>query len=303
LYLNPAFAGTAYYPRFTINFRDQWPSVPQTYLTYGIAYDQFFSGINSGIGLIAMADDEGSGIQKTISFSGIYTYSITLGDKLAMNVGAQATFIQKRLDWDKLKFYDQIDPIFGFTDAGNNPNPTSEVRPDNNKISMVDFSAGALLFSNSFYAGVAVKHLSQPTQSYFDNPDSRLPMRLSAHVGGLFEFGSRMKDKTKIVPSVMFVQQKNFQQINVGSYFDKGIFYGGFWFRHTFGNADAAIVVAGVNKNVFSIGYSYDFTLSKFAKETGGAHEISLVIILNTASGKKESRRLEQQIQCPSSIF
>ena len=32
--LNPAFAGTTYAPRITLNYRNQWPSWPNAYTTY-----------------------------------------------------------------------------------------------------------------------------------------------------------------------------------------------------------------------------------------------------------------------------
>jgi hypothetical protein len=52
---------------------------------------------------------------------------------------------------------------------------------------------------------------------------------------------------------------------------------GGLWFRHTFGNSDAIIVLAGYEMKFFKIVYSYDLTVSKLGTNTGGAHEISLI--------------------------
>ena len=34
LYLNPAFAGSDICPRASLNFRDQWPGIGKTYVTY-----------------------------------------------------------------------------------------------------------------------------------------------------------------------------------------------------------------------------------------------------------------------------
>ena len=216
-----------------------------------------------------------------------------------MNLGVQGTWIQRRLDWDKLKFFDQIDPIYGFNDAGNNPNPTFETQPDNNTISFVDFSAGALFFSSKFFGGVAVKHLSTPQQSWYDDAESTLPIRITGHAGGVIEIG-KGREKSKIAPSIMYTQQANFKQLNLGTYFDRNIFYGGFFFRHTFGNSDAVILVAGINKKVWGIGYSYDFTISPFAKETGGAHEISLQFKLGMNAVKDDKKRIKGTLKCPN---
>ena len=42
LYLNPAFAGTARCPRVNLNYRNQWPGISGTYVTYSASYDQHF---------------------------------------------------------------------------------------------------------------------------------------------------------------------------------------------------------------------------------------------------------------------
>ena len=41
LYLNPAFAGSDICPRMSLNFRDQWPGIGKTYVTYSASYDQY----------------------------------------------------------------------------------------------------------------------------------------------------------------------------------------------------------------------------------------------------------------------
>ena len=41
LYLNPALAGSARCPRVTLNYRNQWPGIPSTYVTYSASYDQY----------------------------------------------------------------------------------------------------------------------------------------------------------------------------------------------------------------------------------------------------------------------
>src|SRR6185295_17434324 len=45
LYLNPAFAGTARCPRICLNYRNQWPGISGTYVTYSASYDQHFDAI------------------------------------------------------------------------------------------------------------------------------------------------------------------------------------------------------------------------------------------------------------------
>ena len=61
LYLNPAFAGTAIGPRFCINYRNQWPGVSGTFVTYAASYDEHFDGIGGGIGGQIWKDRAGDG--------------------------------------------------------------------------------------------------------------------------------------------------------------------------------------------------------------------------------------------------
>src|SRR5687767_13626321 len=50
LQLNPALSGLTDDPRFSANYRNQFPGFNNAYRTYALSYDQFFSGFHSGIG-------------------------------------------------------------------------------------------------------------------------------------------------------------------------------------------------------------------------------------------------------------
>ena len=66
LQLNPAFAGNTYSPHISINYRNQWPSLNNAYVTYSVAYSQFFKDFNSGIGLMIQTDDAGQGRRRRL---------------------------------------------------------------------------------------------------------------------------------------------------------------------------------------------------------------------------------------------
>ena len=51
LYLNPALAGSANCPRVILNYRNQWPGIAATYVTYSASYDQYVDAIQGGIGV------------------------------------------------------------------------------------------------------------------------------------------------------------------------------------------------------------------------------------------------------------
>ena len=51
LQLNPGLSGLTESPRFSANYRNQFPGFNNAYRTYAVSYDQFFPSINSGAGL------------------------------------------------------------------------------------------------------------------------------------------------------------------------------------------------------------------------------------------------------------
>ena len=71
LYLNPAFAGVARCPRFILNYRNQWPSIPGNYVTYSASYDQHIDALSGGVGILVTNDVAGQGTLNTLNFSGI----------------------------------------------------------------------------------------------------------------------------------------------------------------------------------------------------------------------------------------
>ena len=162
LYLNPAFAGSDHCGRLCLNYRNEWPALQGTFVTYSASYDQHVDAIGGGLGVLVMQDQAGDGTISTTSLSGIYSYQLTLNREWSVMVGFQGTYMQKKIDWSKLTFGDEISPQFGFI------YPTNEVQPNTNK-NFADFSSGILAYSNNLYGGVAVNHLTQPNEAFFNS--------------------------------------------------------------------------------------------------------------------------------------
>ncbi|MEM6965445.1 MAG: PorP/SprF family type IX secretion system membrane protein [Bacteroidota bacterium] len=284
LQLNPAFAGNTYTPHIALNYRNQWPALSQAYVSYSVSYSQFFKDFNSGIGLMILADDAGQGLYKTNKVSGFYAYRLEMGNDLYLKLGLEGSLVRINLGWDKFLFPDQLDPEFGTVSGGGTPLPTEEVRPEDIARNYFDASAGMLLYSSNFYAGVTTKHLNTPNESFLqinENLDSGLPLRLGLHAGYEFKIreGNKNRPASFISPNAMFVKQGDFGQLNVGAYGNLGIIFGGLWYRQGFANPDAAIVLLGVQKGGYKFGYSYDITVSRLTLgQSGGSHEFSLIM-------------------------
>ncbi len=303
LYLNPAFAGSARCPRIGMNYRNQWPALSKTFITYSAAYDQHVDAISGGLGLLVMNDKAGEGTLNTTNISGMYAYQLNVSRDFSIRLGLQATWVQKKLDWDKLYFGDMIDPRYGYVYQ------TQETRPDQSK-SFADFSAGILAYSSKVYGGFAVNHLTQPDEAFIVEGSSELPMKITAHVGAMlpvgdtkvYKYAASRDEGTYISPNILYQQQASFNQLNVGVYFLKSPIIGGLWYRGNFGkdkfiSSDSFIALIGIQKGMFKFGYSYDVTISTLTNNaTAGSHEISFGIQFECRPKKKRFRT----ISCPS---
>ncbi|MCB9245775.1 MAG: type IX secretion system membrane protein PorP/SprF [Flavobacteriales bacterium] len=277
VYTNPAMAGTGQCDgggRAVINYRNQWPSLPGTFVTTAVSWDQHFDRLGGGIGIIATRDVAGEGLLETNTVSGIYAYQLRLNKSFTMRFGLEAQFMQRGLDFSKLRFEDQIQATRGFV------LPTSEPVIDN-KIRTPNFSTGLLGYTENFYAGVAVHNLIEPNQSFYGDPEAVLPMRYTVHAGSVIPLDRRRNPKSTISPNALFMMQNKFTQLNLGFYINRGPLVTGLWYRQTFGefkNSDALMVLVGFRKDKFKFGYSYDLTVSDARAAAPGSHEISVAV-------------------------
>ena len=287
IYLNPAFAGSNNCPRFAMNYRNEWPNLSGNYVTTSASYDQYVKNISGGIGVLITNDQQGKGTIQTSMLGLVYSYHVKVNRKFSLMFGARASWYQKTLDWDKLTFGDMIDPRKGFIYSSGDV-------PRGGKRGFFDASAGVLGYSKNFFFGFAAHHLNEPNESMIIG-NSKLPMRLTGHVGAEIKLGkkSRYNNGTSIMPNIIYQYQQGFQELCIGTYIKHNVFTTGIWFR----NKDAFIVSLGINSKNFKIGYSYDITVSKLNNGTShGSHEISLGLNLNCKAKPTTFRT----IACPS---
>ena len=280
-YLNPAFAGTARCPRICLNYRNQWPNLSGTYVTYSASYDQHVDAMNGGIGILVTTDDQAKGTLKTTTASFMYSYHLPINREFSLKLGLQATYFQKNLDRSKLNFGDMIDPRRGFVWN------TNEIIPAQSKYN-ADFSAGIIGYSKRYFFGFACNHITQPDEGLLGV--SKLPAKFTVHGGAIIEL--EKGGASYLSPNILFQQQAKFSQLNLGLYYVKGAFVAGLWYR----NQDAVIALVGLQSKNFKFGYSYDVTISKLAGNTAGSHEISLQIQFEC----KPKRKKYRTISCPS---
>lgn len=294
LYLNPALVGATGCPKVNANYRNQWPGIGKAFITYNVSYDQYVSFLHGGLGVLITADRAGSGNLNTTAISLMYAYKFNLSTHLQASGALRAGYYQRRLVWENLVFGDQVDRFGNFNPV------TTEKPPENSTVGVPDFSAGIFLaYDDLFYGGIAADHLTRPKVGFYADNATQLSIKYTVHAGAtinLHKNGSTEEDREfSLSPNILYQQQFNFHQLNIGLYLTIDPFIGGVWFRHNFENADAVIPMLGLHYKNLRIGYSYDYTISRLKSVSGGAHEVSASWQFPCI----EKRRHIRAIKCP----
>jgi type IX secretion system PorP/SprF family membrane protein len=285
LITNPAFAGSTFAPRFSVIYRNQWLNVPNAYGTMALSYDQYIDNLNSGFGFQVLNDNAGDGTLQTNFASAHYAYRIKANKRTSLKIGIEAGVGQKNIDWNRLVFLDMIDPT-----SGGSTIPSKEVAPQNFSQSYFDVSSGFLVYNPNWYAGLSLKHLNTPNQSFLNNKatlNQGLPLLMSLHGGYQIVLSRSRKAITSfITPNILAIKQGDFYQVNVGAQAGFGSVFGGLAFRHAVRNSDAVIINAGWKRGIFKINYSHDVTINGL-RNSFGAHEISMMLNLDELKNNK----------------
>lgn len=131
--------------------------------------------------------------------------------------------------------------------------------------------------------GFAISHINQPSNSYFDNKNSKRANTSTYHA-------SLKKDINSIYsiePKVGYWRTVKNQNLLIGGNIYRKLNHNfitqlnaGLLYRDGFGrNADAVIAIAGLTYKRFDIGISYDYNVGKLSKFSNGksTFEMSLV--------------------------
>ncbi len=282
LYLNPAFAGTAQCPRLTLNYRNQWPGIDNSFITYTASFDKQVDALNGGLGVQVLSDRAGEGVLQTTAAHFMYSYQLPVTRKFSIRTGFQASYVQKNIDISNLRFGDMIDARRGFVYQ-------SQEQIQTDKVTYPDFSVGLLGFSETSYFGFSVHHLTQPDEGFIGS--SELPMKITGHFGAVLPVGLRHEDMTWS-PNLIYQSQGGASEVSVGLYVSKGPIVLGVWNRLN----DSFIGMLGIQQDNFKIGYSYDMTTTLLSDKTSGSHEISFSYIFPCRPKKVKF----QTISCPS---
>ena len=312
LYLNPALSGATGQARAGINYRNQWPAIDANFTTMSVFFDYFIEDYNSGVGIIITRDQEGLAGLRNLSVGLQYSYELQITDYLGFRPGVQVGVFNRDINFGKLTFGDQYDPVTGqFLGT-----ETAEQFRTMSSKTFMDLSFGGVFFTNKAWLGVSAWHLTQPNQSLIGE-ESPLPMKLSFHGG--FKFFMRpgvvgsgvyaRNSERSIAPAFQYRHQGKFDQMDLGLYFTFEPLVIGTWYRGVpfknvgpYVNNESIVLLLGFTrlgaKDAINLGYSFDYTISKLGPQSGGAHEFSLTYTWPMRNPRKPPRD-KLVIPCP----
>jgi type IX secretion system PorP/SprF family membrane protein len=278
--LNPAFAGNRYSPSLAINYRLQWPGLSSIYNTFSIGYDQYFDGSKIAVGLNILSDDAGQGTLKNNKISGIVGYRLSINENTFIKGGVDVSFVQRRLNWQKLIFYDALEANGTNITPGGSFIPSAEQEPAQLNNNFLDISTGLLFYNPKWFAGVTLNHVNKPQDRYILNAEQNyigLPLRWTLQAGYQYKLHLRRRETLPsfVSPNLIYTRQAGFSQLNIGAYSAINQLIIGAYYRQSGVTGDAAIITAGIRTEVMKLTYSFDYTLSDITVKEGGSHEVA----------------------------
>jgi len=282
--LNPAIGGTHDYWQINTNYRYQWagmPDGPQTYMLSGYGPHK---SMPMGYGGYIFNDVVGA--VSYLGMYGTYAYSIQISGDIRLSMGLSAGVIQNKVD---LSVLDPDDP----TRYANEAKPT-KILPDG--------SLGVYLYTSQYYFGLAFNHLLfnnvSVLKNYTNSSDETVTLeqeRIKPYFNIQGGYKYNYNRNFDIYPSVLMKYAPGYDfitDINVRAIFQKMV-WGGLGFRSTFKNAESAVIFVGYNYNdLATIGYSYDFSLSKYGAQGFGSHEVMIGVKFEPIRQSRKKRRI-----------
>lgn len=294
LYLSPSFAGDTRGTRITANYRDQWPQIPNAYVTYSFGIDHCFPDYRSGLGLQFMRDQQGEVDLNTSYYSIHYSYDIFASKKIHVRPGLQIIYVSNSVDYSKIILRNNQNQLVNESSL---PGATPDFTPYN----YVDLATSILAYTNKYWFGTKFGHLMRPEQ--ISNGSVRMPINIDVYGGVTLRFYNRLNklNDDNIKLAFNYLSDANFNQFELGFMGLKNGIQLGIWYRGIPAlkqnpGSDAIILSIGYIYDNLSFNYSHDFTISGLSSSSNGADEILLIYLFNQYQNIKKKRAA---IKCP----
>lgn len=279
LWLNPALTGTADgNSRINAIFRTQWSNI-SPFTTTGISFDtKTQKNINWGLNVFNQTAG-GSIYHITQAFASISYTGFRFGKEGTSQIsfGTQIGMLNNGFDQTKLKLGSQYDPINGYNPALQGETFT------NTQATALDVNLGVLFLNGNPerrfnpFLGVALNHITQPSNPFLVGNDQKMPIRYTIH-GGV---RAVVNDRFSIIPNILYMRQGNADEKMLGAYAEiksnntTAILLGA---NYRLGDAVALFAGLQVGNVIFSSSFDANTSFNKIVPNSNSA-EISFTYI------------------------
>ncbi|MBM3184939.1 MAG: type IX secretion system membrane protein PorP/SprF [Bacteroidetes bacterium] len=290
---NPAAVGVYDFIDVTVSGRWQWVGVADapraSYLAFSVPLKfksvAYNPGIRTSNGPIQHPEIKTGKLKHTVggqlvadqygaftkfSFSGTYAIHLPMTKKINLAFGLKAGISNNSFNSNKAQVLSLINPTLPYD------NTYATFSANNANKNIMDLHSGLYLYGKRFYLGIAGDQLTRGLVEFGTASANFNPQMHFNLMGG---YTIPINESLAITPSFMAKYMSPAPvsiDFNVIADYNKMLWFG-IGYRHT----DALIGLVGMNlSNKFKLGYSYDFSISKFNNYSSGGHELTLGIML-----------------------
>lgn len=260
LYNNPAMTGLNKSFSVDVGYHHHIPRLSNDFITSVTVMNQYLDNGN-GVSLMLFTDNAARTITKKEIALG-YGKTLKVAEEHYLAGGIQLAYFQRKLDLSQLTTGGMIDPRGGFAYPAQ-----AEIRTN---VSNLDVNAGLFYYNPFLYAGLAIKHITEPNQSFL--LDLSEPEVLPRLFFGEIGFKVNLGDHLELIPNLEYRKQLSFEAFLAGVKVNFRKFYldGGIQDAQTFYTA------IGFDGDRFRCGYDLVTYRSVNTNETFFAHEVFL---------------------------
>jgi type IX secretion system PorP/SprF family membrane protein len=292
VYVNPAYTVMPASGEAGLTYRNQFPGIPATFVTYGASLVVPVKPLQSGFGISITNDVQGSGVISRAAATLMYGFLVELDRNWKVGAGIGASWVMKNFNGNELVLRSDLLNDLGYS-YGNTP-------IDNYTRSYPDFSVGIIAQRSDMLSfGVSASHVTRPRDAE-GIIESRMPLKYTAFAS--MNLGNSLYSDLNFRPAIFYSYQNGNQEIIWGTLVDlSSKFLLGSFLRHnTNFNFDALILTAGISWEKYNISYSYDVNLKKlsFLSTKMAAHEVTFLYRFEYKDEHKVKRF--RKSECPA---
>ena len=266
-YNNPAAVGRTDFVDIHAISRLQWLGIEGAPNTISALADSPFKLLDKRFGAGIVFHQEKLGLYNTLNAGAQISYNQIKFLKGTLSVGAQVGFVSETFKGSEVEL----------PSGDDYHNGTDEAIPTNDLTgNALDLNFGLFYNHKWFWLGISGAHLTAPTISL--SQEGSMDETYEFKVGRTFYLmgGSNIPIKNSLIelqPSFLLKKDSNFF---TGEFTARAVWKkflnGGVAYRWN----DAVAVMIGAEYKNFTLGYSYDYPISKIAKASSGSHELFL---------------------------